>query len=458
MKKLLLFVFILCLLPAVLAVDLTVEKHSTDEVMILDLNQPATFNMSITNNGHSDFLLIYTFFGGGLTPTEKIYISKDETKNLEVTVLPRPNWNLKGITNFNYFIQGKDSTEIEEKLTVKIINLEDAFKIGAADLNPESSSIQVYIENPVNFNFENLEVNFNSPFFELKETLSLKPYEKKSFTIQLDQEDYNKLSAGYYTLTADVQVGDVKATIEGKINFVEKNILKTTSRDFGLIVNSKVISKTNEGNTLEVTQTVIKKNILSRLFTSFSPEPTNVNRQGGKVYYTWDQEIEPGESEEIIVRTNWLLPFLIIILVIGIVILTKKTTNRNLEIRKRISFVKAKGGEFALKVTIIIAAKKYLERVRLVDRLPPLVKMYERFGGEEPSRIDKEKKKLEWDFENLDAGEKRVVSYIVYSKVGVLGRFALPAAIGMFERDGKIKEVSSNKAFFLSQQKDKSDF
>jgi len=454
MKKILFLLFALLLVPAVLA-DLTIKENSEDVVMILDLNQPAIFNISVTNNGHADFFLIYTFFGAGLEPTERIYIERGATKEVQVKILPRENWDLKGITTFQYFLQGKSTPEQAEKFSVNIINLEDAFEIGATDLDPESSSIQVYIKNKVNFNFEDLDVEFNSPFFKLAKNLDLAPNEKVSFDVTLDQEDYNKLSAGYYTLTANVKVDKINAGVEGKINFVEKNILKTSSRDFGLIISSKVITKTNKGNTLEETQTVVKKNILSRLFTSFSPEPTNVNRQGGSVYYTWDQEIEPGESEEVIVKTNWLLPFLIIILLIGVVILTKKTTNKNLEVRKKISFVKAKGGEFALKVTIVMGAKKYIERIRLIDRLPPLVKMYERFGGEEPSRVDRDKKKLEWDFENLEAGEKRVVSYIIYSNVGVLGRFALPAAIAIFERDGKIKEVSSNKAFFLSQQKNK---
>jgi hypothetical protein len=120
-------------------------------------------------------------------------------------------------------------------------------------------------------------------------------------------------------------------------------------------------------------------------------------------------------------------------------------------LRKRVSFVKAKGGEFALKVTLIAEAKQFVEKVRIVDRLPPLVKMYERFGMEEPSKIDKVRKTIEWDFDHLEAGEKRVMSYIIYSKVGILGRFALPSATAIFQKDNKIKDVSSNRAFFLAE-------
>jgi hypothetical protein len=420
--------------------------------MILDLNQPAVFNISVTNNGADSSFSFYTFFGGGMEPKEEIIIKKGETKNLNLLVYPRDDWNLRGLTTFDYFIQAKDSSEVQESLSVNLINLESVFEIGASDMNPESEVAQVYIQNKVNFNFENLNVKFKSAFFNLDKKINLAPNEKQSFTIELNKENYQDLAAGFYTLNADITIDDINTASQGKINFVEKDILKTTKEDYGLIINTQIITKTNEGNTIEKTQTILKKSIISRLFTRFSPEPTLApEREGMSVYYTWDQTIKPGESQEILVRTNWLIPFLIIILIVGIVVLSKKLTRTHLNVRKKISFVRAKGGEFALKVTVVLDAKKYIERVKLIDRLPPLVKMYERFGGEGPARMDKERNKLEWDFEHLDAGEKRVVSYIVYSKVGILGRFALPPAIAIFEREGKIREVASNKAFFLSQ-------
>ena len=72
-------------------------------------------------------------------------------------------------------------------------------------------------------------------------------------------------------------------------------------------------------------------------------------------------------------------------------------------IRKKVSFVKSKGGEFALKVTLNLHARKYIEKIRLIDRLPPLVKLYEKFGIEKPIRTDEKNKRIEWAFEKLEA-------------------------------------------------------
>ena len=132
-----------------------------------------------------------------------------------------------------------------------------------------------------------------------------------------------------------------------------------------------------------------------------------------------------------------------------------RSSKTNVSLRKKITFVRAKGGEFALKVSVIVHAKKYVEKVSVIDRLPGLVKIYERFGGEHPNRIDEDKKRIEWDFEKLEAGESRLISYIIYSKVGVLGKFALPAATAIYEKEGEINESTSNKAFFIAEERKK---
>jgi hypothetical protein len=220
------------------------------------------------------------------------------------------------------------------------------------------------------------------------------------------------------------------------------------------VVYTKKITITNSGNVISNFTTTIKKNIVSRLFTTITPEPEKIDREGFNVYYTWDRGIKPGESLDVIVKTNWLFPFLIIIFVVIVVVFVKQYTQGNVIMTKKVSFVNTKGGrgeELALKVSVTINARKYLEKVNVIDRIPALATVYEKFGGERPTRIDEKGKKLEWYFEKLRAGETRVISYIIYSKVGILGKFELPSATAIYERDGQINETSSNKAYFLAE-------
>jgi len=452
-KTIFLLIAMMLVMPTIFALNLDIKKTSANEVVVLGLEKPATFDIQIINNGEAEELVFYTYYTIGFSPTETISIDEGETKEITIEVYPPKKLKETGYQAFEYYIRSKkDDSKVTEKLILNAVNLEDAFEIGSGEIDSESETMVVYIHNKINFKFENLNIKFSSPFFTHESTINLEPNQKKEFTVDLNKDDYKKLMAGFYTMVVDLEIEKLDAEIETPIKFVEKNILTETSKEYGFLINTKITTKTNEGNTLEDTETIIKKNIFSRLFTTFNPEPTLVERQGFNVYYTWNHEINPGEEYEIKVTTNWIFPFILIVLIITIVILTKYYSNRYLVLKKRVSFVRAKGGEFALKVSVLVDAKKYIEKVNVTERLPPLAKLHERFGSETPKRIDEKRKRIEWSFDKLEQGEKRMLTYILYSKVGIVGKFALPRTSALFEHNGKILERNSNKAFFVIEQ------
>jgi hypothetical protein len=264
--------------------------------------------------------------------------------------------------------------------------------------------------------------------------------------------------AGYYTLKVKVNIGEKTANVEGVIRFVEKNILETTSKDWGLFVNTKTIEKTNNGNVVTPVEIMIKKNIVSRLFTTIVPSPDKVERKSGIVYYSWQKELNPGESLKVAVKTNWFFPFIILVFILAVVIVARMYSRTPISINKKVSFVNAKGGEFGLRVTLAVEARKYVQKVNVIDKLPPLARLYGKFGGAEPTQFNEKAGRMEWHFGSMQPGEKRIISYIVYSKVGVIGKFVLPSAIGTYDYDGAMKNVVSNKAFFIAEQGQKREY
>ncbi|MEX2017145.1 MAG: hypothetical protein WD876_01600 [Candidatus Pacearchaeota archaeon] len=441
----------LMLIPFSLALNLEVEKTSSGEVMIADLNKPAQFNLKITNNGPSDSIEFYNLLGFEISPSEKIPFASGETKEIVLEVSPIGSVRERGNYILEYFIKGQTGPDISQKLEFSIINLKDAFEVGSGNIDVAAESIQIYIHNRNNFDFGNMKAKFSSAFFDFEEEFSLGPYERKNFDVQLSKEEFKSLMAGFYTLNVDVEVEGKKARTEGIIKYVEKDIVTASSTNYGFVINTESIKKTNEGNIIAGTETIVRKNIISRLFTTLTPEPDSVERQGFTVYYSWSRQLNPGETLGITVRTNWLFPLLVIALIIAIILLVKQYSKTNIVLKKRVNFVRAKGGEFALKVSIFVQAKKYIERVNIIDRLPPLVKLYENYGGEKPTRVDEKTRKLEWNFEKLEPGETRALSYIIFSKVGILGKFALPTASAIYEKDGEINETDSNRAYFIAE-------
>jgi len=456
MKKSLFFggLLVLLFLPLISAVSLDVQKTSSDEVMIIDLNEPAVFDLSIKNNGATDEFMIYTFFGSGSLPEEKFTILSGQTKNIQFIVSPPYDVTRTGPVVFDYFIKGSDNSEYKNALNVKAINLNEAFEIGSADFDSESSSVEIYIKNKINFNFGNLDAKFSSNFFTLEKSFPLASKETKEFEIILDKERFKQLIAGFYTLTAEITSDDKSADIEGVMKFAEKKSITTETEKHGFFVSATAITKSNDGNLPEIVETTVQKNIISRLFTSVNPLPDNVERDGSKIFYHWNRELKPGESLAVKIRTNWFLPLIFIFLIVAIVVFVKEYVKTDLKIKKRVTFVKSKGGEFALKISLLVDAKKQIDNLLIVERIPPLLNLYKKaFGREIPTRIDEKSKKIEWQFKRLEAGEKRMINYVIYSKLGVLGKFALPRTAGFYERDGKIHEASSNMAYFLTEQK-----
>ncbi|HOC97260.1 MAG TPA: hypothetical protein PKJ54_03185, partial [Candidatus Pacearchaeota archaeon] len=176
----------LLVVPSVLALDLEVEKLSANEVVISGLNEPASFDLRITNLGSSENVVLYSFFTQDISPKELRLESK---KTQDVTLKIYPSERMKpGYYTFDYFIRNNYGDEVSQTLTIDILNFEDAFEIGSQDFNPESKTLNVYIHNKVNFNFENVVVVFKSPFFEFKKEFNLGPNQRNDFTITLDKE------------------------------------------------------------------------------------------------------------------------------------------------------------------------------------------------------------------------------------------------------------------------------
>jgi hypothetical protein len=453
MKKIFIFLILLLMIQGISSTNFQIEKKSSNEIMIVGLDKQTVFDLEIKNLEKSDNFEFYNLIGFNMFPKGTVYFNRGETKNIELKISPIGELKNRGNYNFNYYIKGENSSEITKELTFKIIELKDVFKIGSEKINQDLNTIDIYIENKENVDFKEIDSKFSSVFFEFEETFSLEPYERKNFTIQLNKKDFKEINAGFYTLKSEIKIEEIKANLEGIIKFGEIDNLITTEKDYGFIIHTQIFKKINEGNIEKTSEITFKKNIISRLFTTFNPEPDFINRQGFTIYYDWNKQIKPGETFEIIIKTNWLFPLLIIFLLISIILLTKQYSKTNLILRKKISFVKAKGGEFALKVTIFINAKKYIEKVNIIDKLPPIVKIHGRFGVEQPTKVNEKTRRIEWSFEKLEQGETRVLSYIIYSKIGILGKFALPSTTAIFEREGKLKESTSNKTFFVAEQK-----
>jgi len=449
------FLVIISSIYLISAITLDVTHESVSNTFIIDLNEPAVFDLVIRNLGDSDNFEIYSLVGVDISPSEPIKIESGETKRVRIKVIPQESLRVKKNTpfTFEYKIRNSKNEIQKETLSINILDLASIFSVNVNDIIPESEKTLLSIENNIVYDFSSINLKSSSIFFDLEQELSLTGREKKDFTIEIDREKLKKVDAGVYLVNSKITVSGKTANIQSKIKLLEQEGIEITRDEEGFIIKRTEIIKKNIGNVKKTTVIVAEKNLLSYLFTTANIPPTKVDADGFTRVYRWEKELIPNEEIKVIIRTNWLFPLIILIIILVGIILVNRSIYTNLVLRKKVSFIKTKGGHFALKVSIILRSKKYVERINVVDKLPPLVELYSKFGAIHPNKIDLTNKRLEWNISSLNRGETRVFTYIIYSKIGVFGRFELPEAKAFYEDEGRVNEIVSNRSFYVNEPK-----
>jgi hypothetical protein len=437
------------------AIELDISERPISNAYITELKEPATYELKIQNLEESDSFQIYSLVGIDISP-KSFELQSGEIKNIPIELNPQKILRKHRDTpyRFEYKIKNSKNQIQQDTLSIKIIDLEYAFSVETKNIDPDSKKVILEIRNNLFNNFPELELKITSAFFEHEETISLSSNEEKQIEILIDMDKLKTLDAGNYLMNTQVTTRGGTSYIESQIQFLEQEGIETKKTEEGFFIKRTEFIRKNIGNTKKPVKITTGKNIFSSIFTSINIPPTETKMQELDKIYIWEKELIPNEELKIIIKTNWFIPIIVILLILIIIYLSRKSKYSNLDLTKRVSFIKTKGGQFALKVSLKVKAKNHLEKIKLIDKIPPLVKLYSRFGATEPDKIDPHNRRLEWNIESLNKDETRIFSYIIYSKIGVVGRFELPYARATYERNGKINETESNRSFYINEPRE----
>ena len=449
MKKILFLAMgLLCL---TLASSLEISTEYDTNIFVRGVDSSVDLGIEITTATPGTYNL-FTFAGVLIKPSETFEITKTPITK-KFTLTPTAGLDVDGYYSFTYTLNHRGVEKFDNKMTINFIDLEDTIEISSDAIDMDSSEISFYVQNKNPITLKNLTAEFSSILFETKETFNLGPNEKRKITVDVEENKLKKTKAGVYIIESVFQTNKGKEKINGNLYLGEKKGITTTEDNAGFLIRSETIAKINSGNTIETIEIKTTRNIISRLFTSFNIEPTLTERSGLSIEYTWVKEkLNPTEAYVIQAKTNYVFPLLFLIVIVLAFFGIKRFFETKIEVKKTVHHVKTKNGEFALKVNLAVRAKKDIENVSIIDKVPAIVKIYKKFGTVKPDKIDAANRRIHWNIGDLNSGEVRMFSYIIYSKVGVVGKFSLPEALSVFEQNGKIHEVDSNKVFFMSDQ------
>lgn len=441
-----LFLF-LTLVSAELSV---IEKRERGSVIIAELDNPAAFELVIQNAGAAEDAEIYTLTGVSMTPRGTFEIPNGASVLNVQAFVPANQRRVTGPYIFEYQIKGQRSGIIRDNLAVTIVNLKDTLSLETASFRPNTEQVRLVVRNRQNTNLDNIRLKLSSEFFTSEQTLSLKPQESTVITLPIERARAKALTAGKYVVKGNIGLESASATIEGILDYLEEKDIAIVTRTSGFLVRTNEITRTNAGNVPVSDSIEGTRDILTRLFTSHSREPLVAERNALSVDYLWQKELQPGESWTLVTTTNYTFPFLLLLLVIACVSLVHRYSRTQVVAHKQVTHVRTKNGQFAVKVQVAVKARTNVRNIQVIERVPGMMKLYSKFGTQ-PHKLEAATRRLFWNIEHLRAGETRVISYILYSNVRVVGRLELPPALIVFEHGNALHEVPSNRAFFLAE-------
>lgn len=448
MRSRILFILALLLVPTAFAINVELTPTS-ENIFIAGDTRPIEMELNITNFGEASTFQVYNLVGFPMEDS-KTYLKKGEQKIIKISISTRSNIEIRGNYAIEFYIRNEKEEKTTARIKTKIIDFSDAMEIKIGDIEPGNEKITISIKNNMQREFENVEFKFNSDFFSGQKEISLEPNEEREFSFNLNKEDIDKLPNGFYTVETTIKYFESVEKTESKVKFIEKDSLSTSVKKTGFLIKKQKIEKTNTGNTQIRPEITVEKNIFLKYFTRVNPTADFIEREGMNAKYVWIKTMSPGEKITITVSTNWIYPLIILILLGWVIVFTSRHLFTDVIIKKKAKYLRTKGGEFALKITLTVKAQKYIERLNLIEKLPGVVNVYPKFGGEQPARVNEEKRRIDWRFEKMEAGEIKKVSYVLYSKVGIMGRLILPKSKAIYEKNGKIKKSSSNQCLLIS--------
>ena len=456
-------VIIFALLSAILFLALPaasatiVEKKIISPVVYKELTIPAKVRLYITNDAAADdYFIIDTLLDISFVPHRTpVLVKKNETKEINLDIYPSNDLKEKNTGNFafSYYIKGDISGLTEDKIVIQIVSARNLFDVQIPDkVGVLDKSFSIELENRYEKDLS-ANVIVTSELFEGTSSIMLPSDEAMNVTLPLERKKLELYEAGTYPLKVKVLINnEFPFEIEKQVqleSFV--NISTSTSEEKGIFGKSTSITKVNEGNIPAIVTIRLNKTAFEDWFTTFNIKPIT-KKADNILVYEWRKELISGESFKVVSTTNYSTPLIFLLVIVLIVFLISGLTKSKVVITKRAVKVLTKSGQFASKIILQVKNRgPEIRDVWIIDALPAFTELYEKFGTVKPEKI--EKGMLKWHLSQLTQGEELILSYILYSKVKVLGKLEVPPATIMWiDKKDTHQREDSNTLFILSEE------
>ena len=199
-------------------------------------------------------------------------------------------------------------------------------------------------------------------------------------------------------------------------------------------------------------------NGLQKIFSTYNVEPDNIVKVENGYKLEWSFALQPEESKEIIIKTNYTILFFSIIAILIIGFLLYYYGGRRIFVYKLVKKV-GKSGDGINHVEVVLKLRNktghYIRNIKVVDYIPRLITINRKdFGGVKPNKLELSKStgimRVIWDIKGIDDNEEKMFSYEINSKMSIVGRLILPSAVVEYKTKKGFVKVNSNRLTILT--------
>lgn len=431
---------VLLLVPSALAA--VAEITVPTSIQTVYINQHSTIDIPIKNTRDIKDTFLVSVWPTQWVGLDRYGLTLDpgETKTVTLFFDP-PRTTQKGIYEIGVTVKSTNNSELMTKSF--LVDLKRDFELYISDarissqvLNIGDNLISTVVITNLNAESErDVKVTTNI----LKDDLLLQKLEDEiviapssAETITNSLEIKNTLEYGSYKLKIELKdvTGRVLDDRELKFN-IQRNdeFSKGKATEFGLFYLTTQIKVANEGNVPGATYT-LTDSVPSYFKYFFFPdiEPTSQQEIDGRIVYTWQLALNPGETKTVLYQVRF-TTVVVAVLAVGIALYLFNYYYFRPHIRKRHPLVISQPKEEVVHIHVKNRSRKEIQDIVVKDHVPPLAKIVKRFDTVKPEiKLTTKGTYLTWKLDKLGRGEERVLTYRMIPVMETPGGIKLPKA------------------------------
>ena len=465
------FVFMIgfvILLNAAYAASFEVKVTPVKDKIVV--NEIAEFNISIQNNLDTgeEFMIKqagYPFWDMYTKPLQNpitIRVPSQSSASLKLFVNPLYITSVDTYTLEIGVVRESANEEQKVPITIGIKSTEPLISgyiptvVASVSISPkkidprQEAEIKVVLGNQNVINYTNLTLKIESSLFSENIYFPLGPKEDKTIEVPFKLDSMTAPQTGKLVVAISKDDRVIVSPIENEFEVIQYTVTQDLQKQQSFLKIRKAI-KVMSNNPSNKEPIKVETTPLKNLFSTTSPRANSV-KESGKYYLVWDVSLGPDNTMTVYITENY-RPIVVVILIAIAAVVFYFLFRSPIVVRKSIANIgMSEGGISEAKVVVRVKNRSanQITSIEVIDHVPHIAHVEKELsiGSMQPHAIMQHPKRgviIKWNLEALEAGDERVLSYKMKSRLAILGEFNLPAATARCKIGNKVVISNSNR-------------